>query len=110
MPTYEYACRDCGGFLEVVQKFSDRTLTVCPTCGGSLKKVFGSVGIVLKGSGFYRTDNRTSSRGRSSEGEKAERADKASGKPSEKTSEKTSEKASDKTGKKPAKASSEKST
>lgn len=61
MPTYEYACRSCGEHLEVVQKFSDDALTDCPACGGALRKVFGSVGIVLKGSGFYKTDSRGSS-------------------------------------------------
>jgi putative FmdB family regulatory protein len=61
MPTYEYACKDCGQHLEVVQAFTDDALTVCPHCGGALKKVFGSVGIVFKGSGFYKTDSRGSS-------------------------------------------------
>ncbi|MFI7452737.1 FmdB family zinc ribbon protein [Nonomuraea sp. NPDC049714] len=61
MPTYQYACNDCGEQLEVVQKFSDDTLTVCPSCEGNLRKVFSAVGIVFKGSGFYRTDNRSSS-------------------------------------------------
>ncbi|WP_327588595.1 FmdB family transcriptional regulator [Nonomuraea sp. NBC_00507] len=61
MPTYQYACNDCGEPLEVVQKFSDDALTVCPACQGNLRKVFSAVGIVFKGSGFYRTDNRTSS-------------------------------------------------
>lgn len=61
MPTYEYACTSCGEHLEVVQSFSDEPLTACPNCGGPLRKVFGSIGIVLKGSGFYKTDNRRSS-------------------------------------------------
>jgi putative FmdB family regulatory protein len=61
VPTYQYACNDCGEQLEVVQKFSDDTLTVCPSCEGNLRKVFSAVGIVFKGSGFYRTDNRASS-------------------------------------------------
>lgn len=60
MPTYEYTCRDCGEDLEVVQSFTDDPLTTCPKCGGSLRKVFGSVGIVFKGSGFYKTDSRDS--------------------------------------------------
>ena len=63
MPTYEYACSSCGEHVEVVQSFSDDPLTTCPHCGGHLRKVFGSVGIVLKGSGFYRTDSRSSSNG-----------------------------------------------
>lgn len=61
MPTYEYACTDCGHDLEAVQSFSDDPLTVCPECGGTLRKVFGNVGVVFKGSGFYRTDSRGSS-------------------------------------------------
>ncbi|QFY12893.1 FmdB family transcriptional regulator [Nonomuraea phyllanthi] len=61
MPTYQYACNDCGEQLEVVQKFTDDALTVCPACQGNLRKVFSAVGIVFKGSGFYRTDNRSSS-------------------------------------------------
>lgn len=60
MPTYEYACRDCGRSLDVAQSFTDEALTECPTCGGSLRKVFGSVGISFKGSGFYKTDSRSS--------------------------------------------------
>ena len=58
MPTYEYACTSCGEQLEVVQRFSDDPLTICPACGGTLRKVFSPVGIVFKGSGFYRTDSR----------------------------------------------------
>jgi putative FmdB family regulatory protein len=59
MPTYEYACRSCGQHVEVAQSFTDPALTTCPHCGGELRKVFGNVGIVLKGSGFYKTDSRT---------------------------------------------------
>ena len=61
MPTYEYACAECGERLEAVQKFSDDPLTECPACQGRLRKVFSPVGIVFKGSGFYRTDSRSSS-------------------------------------------------
>ncbi|MQA97633.1 MAG: FmdB family transcriptional regulator, partial [Streptosporangiales bacterium] len=61
MPTYQYACTECGEQLEAVQKFSDDPLTVCPACNGKLRKVFSAVGIVFKGSGFYRTDSRSSS-------------------------------------------------
>lgn len=61
MPTYEYQCKDCGNDLEVVQAFTDDALTECPSCGGSLKKRFGSVGISFKGSGFYKNDSRGSS-------------------------------------------------
>jgi putative FmdB family regulatory protein len=61
MPTYQYACTECGEQLEVVQKFSDEPLTVCPACQGRLRKVFSAVGVVFKGSGFYKTDSRSSS-------------------------------------------------
>jgi putative FmdB family regulatory protein len=61
VPTYQYACTDCGDRTEVVQKFTDDSLSVCATCGGRLRKVFSPVGIVFKGSGFYRTDSRAGS-------------------------------------------------
>jgi putative FmdB family regulatory protein len=58
VPTYQYACTACGHRFEAVQSFSDSSLTDCPECAGRLRKVFSSVGIVFKGSGFYRTDSR----------------------------------------------------
>jgi putative FmdB family regulatory protein len=58
VPTYQYTCTECGEPVEAVQKFSDAPLTVCAACGGRLRKVFSPVGIVFKGSGFYRTDSR----------------------------------------------------
>jgi putative FmdB family regulatory protein len=58
MPTYEYVCTDCGAPLEVVQSIHEPSLTECPACQGRLRKVFGNVGVVFKGSGFYRTDSR----------------------------------------------------
>ncbi len=61
MPTYQYACTACGEELEAVQKFSDASLTECPACGGVLRKVFSAVGVVFKGSGFYKTDSRPAS-------------------------------------------------
>jgi len=61
VPTYQYQCTECGEALEAVQKFSDDALTECPNCGGRLRKVFSAVGVVFKGSGFYRTDSRGSS-------------------------------------------------
>jgi putative FmdB family regulatory protein len=96
MPTYEYACKACGEHLEVVQSFKDDALTTCPACGGSLRKVFGSIGIAFKGSGFYRTDSRSgppkekeqekkaASSESSSSGDKSSTAAKSSG--SEKSS------------------------
>lgn len=61
VPTYQYQCNDCGQPLEVQQSFSDDALTVCPSCDGRLRKVFNAVGVVFKGSGFYRNDSRTGS-------------------------------------------------
>src|ERR1700749_3435251 len=58
VPTYQYQCTECGNGLEAVQKFTDEALTVCPQCEGRLRKVFSAVGVVFKGSGFYRTDSR----------------------------------------------------
>ncbi|MFE0025447.1 FmdB family zinc ribbon protein [Amycolatopsis sp. NPDC059021] len=79
MPTYQYACKECDHRFEAVQSFSDPSLTVCPQCSGQLRKVFSSVGVVFKGSGFYRTDSRESSKSSStaatpakSEGSKSE--------------------------------------
>lgn len=59
MPTYAYACKDCHHAFDIVQSFSDSSLTVCPECGGTLRKKFNSVGVVFKGGGFYRTDSRS---------------------------------------------------
>ncbi len=58
MPTYQYSCTECGHFFETFQSFSDDSLTVCPECEGRLRKVFNAVGVVFKGSGFYRNDSR----------------------------------------------------
>jgi putative FmdB family regulatory protein len=71
MPTYEYVCKKCGHEFDAVQSFSDDALTTCPECSGPLQKKFGSVGVVFKGSGFYRTDSREESRAKKS-GAKAE--------------------------------------
>ncbi len=62
MPTYEYRCKDCDQTLEVFQAFTDDALTECPSCHGTLRKVFGNVGITFKGSGFYKTDSRASAK------------------------------------------------
>ncbi|HET6294673.1 MAG TPA: FmdB family zinc ribbon protein [Kribbella sp.] len=59
MPTYQYQCTECGNSLEVRQSFTDDALTVCPNCDGTLRKVFNAVGVVFKGSGFYRNDSRS---------------------------------------------------
>jgi putative FmdB family regulatory protein len=76
VPTYQYACTECGDQSEVVQRFSDDPLTVCGVCGGRLRKVFSPVGIVFKGSGFYRTDSRAGAvSGGSSNGKSGESSD-----------------------------------
>jgi putative FmdB family regulatory protein len=93
MPRYEYACRDCGHTFEVVQSMSDEPLTVCPACGGELRKVFAAPAIAFKGSGFYATDH----------GKKAK-------KPAEKQGAETKGSGSEKSGEKPAAASSEAKT
>ena len=61
MPTYQYACTECGHAFDQFQSFSDASLTECPECGGKLRKVFSAAGVVFKGSGFYRTDSRSGS-------------------------------------------------
>ena len=80
MPTYEYRCKGCGADLEIVQSFTDDPLTTCEACGGELRKVFGSVGISFKGSGFYKTDSRSGggSKKSSSNGDAGGSGDKAS--------------------------------
>ena len=77
MPTYQYRCTACGHDLEAVQKFTDVALTECPNCGGSLRKVFNAVGVVFKGSGFYRTDSRNGARNGDGNGDGSGSADKA---------------------------------
>ena len=62
MPTYQYRCTECGDELEAVQKFTDEPLSVCPVCNGQLRKLFSAVGVVFKGSGFYKTDSRSASK------------------------------------------------
>ena len=63
MPTYSYACTECGNRFDAVQAFSDAALTDCPKCQGRLRKLFGNVGVVFKGSGFYRNDSREAAKG-----------------------------------------------
>ena len=80
MPTYEYVCKSCGDRLEVQQRFTDAALTECPKCEGPLRKVFGNVGISFKGSGFYKTDSRSTAKSSSSaaSGDKAASGDSSS--------------------------------
>ena len=83
MPTYQYACTACGHKFEAVQSFSDASLTDCPECAGRLRKVFSSVGIVFKGSGFYRTDSRAAESPGDVKVEKSEKSDKSEKKPAD---------------------------
>jgi putative FmdB family regulatory protein len=92
MPTYQYRCTECSNELEVVQSFTDDPLTVCPTCSGTLRKVYGSVGVVFKGPGFYATDNRSAGRSSTPDtGSSAKPADTAASTPA--SSKTTSDKA-----------------
>lgn len=78
MPTYQYVCTECGRDLEAVQSFTDAPLTECPACHGKLRKVFSAVGVVFKGSGFYRTDSRDGAKtGDGKGGDKEKVAEKA---------------------------------
>lgn len=85
MPTYQYRCKNCGHDLEIVQKFTDPALTQCPDCDGELRRVYNAVGVVFKGSGFYKTDSRSSQQTTTPSGEaksqnsKAGSSDSASG-------------------------------
>ena len=79
MPTYSYACTECDHRFDAVQSFSDDSLTVCPECQGRLRKVFNAVGVVFKGSGFYRTDSRTDARSDSRNGSTGSKSSSDSG-------------------------------
>ena len=78
MPTYSYACTECDNKFDVVQAFTDDSLTECPQCNGRLRKVFGKVGVVFKGSGFYRTDSRESGKSSTSAGAKSSSSESGS--------------------------------
>ena len=107
MPTYQYACTTCDHRFEEVQSFSDASLTDCPACSGTLRKVFSAVGIVFKGSGFYRTDSRA---GVGSTVAKAESSGSDGSSGSEKSTEKSTEKSAEKSAGTKEKASKEKAT
>lgn len=90
MPTYAYACKQCGHRFDAVQSFADPTLTECPECGGELRKEYGSIGVTFNGSGFYRTDSRAADKGSgssssSSSGSSAEGGGSSSGSTSSKS-------------------------
>lgn len=90
MPTYQYSCNDCGHFFEAVQSFSDDSLTVCPECEGKLRKVYNAVGVVFKGSGFYRTDSRASANGSDSGSTTATKSSESSSSTSDSSSKSSS--------------------
>jgi putative FmdB family regulatory protein len=100
VPTYQYACTECGHDFEQFQSFSDDSLTVCPSCGGPLRKVFNAVGVVFKGSGFYRNDSRATTTtaeagaGSSGNGTKEKATSGANGSSSDSGSSKTAPKTS----------------
>ena len=89
MPTYQYRCVDCGSELETVQKFSDPSLTECPECDGTLRKVYSAVGVVFKGSGFYATDNRIKGKTAAAAATTSSSPDKSSGSEKSSSSEKS---------------------
>jgi putative FmdB family regulatory protein len=95
VPTYQYACTDCGHRFEQVQAFSDASLTDCPVCGGKLRKVYGSVGVVFKGSGFYRTDSRSGAAANGDKSDAGSATSADSGKAAAKESGTTATKSSD---------------
>jgi len=91
VPTYSYACTECGDRFDAVQAFTDSALTTCAKCNGRLRKLFGNVGVVFKGSGFYRTDSRESAKTSAKSSSSSSNGDAAS---SESTSSSSSEKSS----------------
>ena len=96
MPTYAYACTACEHRFEIVQSFTENSLSECPQCRGRLRKLFNAVGVVFKGSGFYRNDSRNDSRGHSRKGSSSEsRVGSGSHSASSSTSERSSSKSSD---------------
>jgi putative FmdB family regulatory protein len=96
VPTYSYACTECDNKFDVVQAFTDDSLTECPQCNGRLRKVFGKVGVVFKGSGFYRTDSREAGKSSSggSNGKSTSDTSASSGSSSESSSTKSSDSSS----------------
>ena len=78
MPTYEYRCRDCGYDFEAVQSFNDDALTECPQCAGSLRKIFGNIGVTFKGSGFYKNDHGGRSKTSTGESSSSDSSDSSS--------------------------------
>lgn len=108
MPTYSYACTECDNRFDQVQAFTDDALTTCPNCNGRLRKLFGKVGVVFKGSGFYRTDSRDSSKSSSSSSSAS--GESSSSSSSDSSSSKSSETSSSSSGSSSSSSSSSSST
>ena len=96
MPTYSYACTECGNRFDEVQSFSDDALTTCPKCSGRLRKLFGNVGVVFKGSGFYRNDSREAAKSSSSSSSSSSNGSSGTSESSSSSSSSSSDKSSDK--------------
>jgi putative FmdB family regulatory protein len=96
VPTYSYACTECDNRFDEVQAFSDAALTTCPKCSGRLRKLFGNVGVVFKGSGFYRNDSRSSSKSAARDDKKSEKSEKSEASASSASDSSTSKDAKDK--------------
>lgn len=94
MPTYSYACTECDNKFDVVQSFTDDSMTECPKCDGRLRKLFGKVGVVFKGSGFYRTDSREAAKSSAKSSSGSDSGSESSSSSSSSTSEKKSDKSS----------------
>ena len=94
MPTYSYACTECDNKFDVVQAFTDDSMTECPKCDGRLRKLFGKVGVVFKGSGFYRTDSREAAKSSAKSSSGSDSGSESSSSSSSSTSEKKSDKSS----------------
>jgi putative FmdB family regulatory protein len=110
MPTYEYLCRDCGHGFDIVQSFKDESLTICPACGGVLRKVFAAPAISFKGSGFYATDSRKGSKSSESKHDGAKQESSKSDSKSESKSEGSKDTSSKETSSKDASSSSSSSS
>lgn len=101
MPTYQYSCTDCDHAFDQAQSFSEDSLTVCPECEGRLRKIFNAVGVVFKGSGFYRTDNRAENRAEAKSKSEANKSETKSEAKSETKSETKPDKSESKSESKP---------
>jgi putative FmdB family regulatory protein len=98
VPTYSYACTECGNRFDAVQSFTDAALTTCSECSGRLRKLFGNVGVVFKGSGFYRTDSRESAKSSATSSSNGSASGSESTSASSSSSEKSSSTSSDGSG------------